>query len=296
VLTENEYQNVRRVVIESSSLSDELKLRRLSLLTLLRRCGLRSSEASWLTVDNFLGLTEHRLHVLRSKTRAGRRRMLPLYLLLADDEMGQLCRFIQMRREQGGTHAFLFTDDKGERTQSANIGREIELLLRTGGVRGETAHGLRHALASALFAAWWLKCTSEDRAANPQAEHSEVGESWARRALRLQCRPGIDAQAVSHAYHIQLLLGHADLLVTFDRYIHLVDLALADAVWMFEHGQCEDKRERMKLSAAARLAGMDIKQLRFGIPENKRANSEVTLMKLNDVLSGRLLRLLEKDK
>ena len=296
VLTENEYQAVRRVVIESSSLPDELKLRRLSLLTLLRRCGLRSSEASWLTADNVLGLTERRLHVLRSKTRAGRRRMLPLYLLLDDEEMDQLCQFIQMRREQGGERAFLFADDEGERTRSANIGREIEILLREGGVRGETAHGLRHALASALFAAWWLERTSEDRVSGAQAEHSEVGESWARRALRLHCRPGIDARAVNHAYHIQLLLGHADLRVTFDRYIHLVDLAVADAVWRFEHGQCEDDRERMKLSAAARLAGMDIKQLRSSIPENKRTSSEVTLMRLNDVLSGRLLRFVERDR
>jgi AraC-like DNA-binding protein len=186
---------------------------------------------------------------------------------------------------------FLCKANKGEKARAVNIGREIEILLRNGGVRGETAHGLRHALVSALFAAWWLECTSEDRTSGTQEEQSKVGESWARRALRMHCRPGIDARAVNHAYHIQLLLGHADLLVTFDRYIHLVDLALADAIWMFEHGQCEDNQERMKLSVAARLAGMDIKQLRSSIPENKRTNSEVTLMRLNDVLSGRLLRL-----
>jgi integrase len=282
-LTEDEYRRVRERVI--SNVSDKrLCLRDLSLLTLLRRCGLRADEAAWLTVENFLGWTQWRLLVVRSKTRAGRKRALPLYLLLDDEEQRELRRYVELRRADGGRGGLLFVEPSGERTRAHALGREAEALLRNGGVRGETAHGLRHAFATGLFAAWWLAMREGGDAPARKG-------GWARHALEMYGRPGVESRAVSHAYHIQLMLGHADLRVTFDRYVHVLDLACADAVWMAEnlHGYGHD--DRMRLTHAARLIGTDERDLRAAIPESQRRNAVLALPSIRTFLRGRIIEL-----
>ncbi len=280
-ITEDEYRRVREAVIHNAS-DEPLRLRRLSLLTLLGRCGLRADEAAWLASSNFLGWTQARLLVIRSKTRAGRKRMLPLYLLLDEQEQDEVRRYVSLCKSENAKR-FLFANDKGERVTAHALGRETEALLRAGGVQSETAHGLRHAFATGLFAAWWLQLTgSSGDAAMPNA-------SWARRALEMYGRPGIESRAVSHAYHIQLLLGHADLRVTFDRYIHVVDLACADAVMTAENRQacCHT----MRLTHAARLIGMDDKELRSAVHESQRQNAGLDLSAIRPLLRGRIANL-----
>lgn len=70
IVTEAEYQTVRNCAAVDERVSPDQKLENLVLLTFLRRCGPRVSEASWLDSDNLLGLTECRLLVSRSKTRS----------------------------------------------------------------------------------------------------------------------------------------------------------------------------------------------------------------------------------
>lgn len=280
-ITEDEYRRVRET-IANTSLDERLCLRRLSMLTLLRRCGLRADEVAWLTTDNFLGWTQWRLLVIRSKTRAGRKRTLPLYLLLSGDEQQELRRYIALCKDGDAKITYLFTDAEGARLRSHALGREVERLLRSGGVQGETAHGLRHAFATGTFAAWWLDMTRSSVDASAQ------DGSWSRRALEMYGRPRVESRAVSHAYHIQLLLGHADLRVTFDRYVHVIDLACADAVWMADNrdgGECGDS---VRLIYAARLMGMDDKELRSAVPKSQRQNAELNLPIIRTLLRGRL--------
>lgn len=280
-LTEAEYARVRST-LNASDISKADKLRAAVLLTMLRRCGLRTVEASHLRVRDIHGVVERRLEVTRSKSRAGRRRLLPLYLLLDDAELGELDDFVVSRREHGGAEAYLFVDTAGVRSPSADLGREAERYLRAGGVEGETAHGLRHAFASALFAGWWL---------NEVADRSTTSGGWARRALRAYCRLDVESRAVTHAYHIQLLLGHADLRVTFDRYIHVLDLAVADAVWMHEH---RSDAPRIVLTAAAQLAGMQLKQLRYELHLTGSSITEIPMNDLENLLRERLVRLADQ--
>jgi hypothetical protein len=65
---------------------------------------------------------------------------------------------------------------------------------------------------------------------------------------------------VSHPYHIQLLLGHADLRVTFERYVYLVDLVTADAVQAAEYRS--EAEEHLSPATAAQLVGVSKQVLR----------------------------------
>lgn len=273
VLTEQEYQRVRAVT--DSSNDPEMRLRRRVLLTLLRRCGLRAVEASWLRPADFRGITECRLRVFRSKTKVGRGRMLPLNLLLDADELAEVFDFIK-KRQREGMSAYLFVDSNGERSQPSALAREIEKLLRQAGIKDETAHGLRHAFASSLFAALWLNTV----------ENQANTKGQARRAISSFCRPGVEARAVSHPYHIQLLLGHADLRVTFERYVHLVDLAIADATQTAEY--TSEVKEHLSQSIAAQLAGIGKKEFRERLSQSQRLSNKVRLYDVETLLRNQV--------
>ena len=105
----------------------------------------------------------------------------------------------------------------------------------------------------------------------------------ARRALNLFCRPNIECRAVSHPYHIQLLLGHADLRVTFERYVHLVDLAMADAVQTAEYRSGAE--EHLSPAIAAQLVGVSKKTLRerFRAADDQFKLADVERLLRNDV-------------
>lgn len=278
LITEDEFERVRDRALDSTDAADGL--RRYVLLTLLRRCGLRSAEAAWLRPADFIGVTQCRLRVPRSKTRAGRR-TLPLYLLLALEELLRVREFVNKREEQSGELAYLFavSSDKQAPPTPAKLARDVESALRRGKVEGQTAHGLRHAFASALFAGWCLRSRPVQR---------DGSTTWAQRALASFCRPDIEARAVTHAYHIQLLLGHADLQVTFDRYVHLVDVAVADAVLAAENSTDGYSTDTMTLSVAARIVGSDEKYVSEKIAARTRRRGKPTLAEVEKLAHDRL--------
>lgn len=277
LITEQEYQRARAAADTSTEF--EMRLRRRVLLTLLRRCGLRACEAAWLRPVDFRGIIECRLRVFRSKTKTGRGRMLPLYLLLDAEELAELLDFIRKREMEDGLSTYLFVDSAGERSKSLALARDVEKLLRQAGVKGETAHGLRHAFASSLFAALWL---------NIVADQGKKTGGQARRTLALFCRPGIETRAVTHPYHIQLLLGHADLWVTFERYVHLVDIAIADAVRIAEWGR--EEKEFLSHNVVAQIADSGKKELREQITHLQMPRGKVRLSDIEKLLRNRVGR------
>lgn len=286
ILRESEYGQVREAVRQDESLTPNERTRKLALLTLLRRCGLRVIEAAYLTPACFFNLTQWQLSVLRSKTRAGKGRLLPLYYLLDEAECEQLREFVEKRFKEGGRDAPLFIQSDGITiTLAAQLGRETEKMLRAAGFVGETAHGLRHGFATAIFSAWWLLLT---------AEMSEKGidENDFRKVLREFTRPEIEGRAVAHASQIALLMGHADARVSFDRYIHTLDLASADAVHRFEIQSPELTKEGFKNTIAFTLLGISENDLNPILDEKEikpksfipwRTMEEIAVSRLKDL-------------
>lgn len=241
-----------------------------------------------LTPRDFHGLTECRLFVRTSKTKAGKR-TLPLYLLLNQKELQLMTAFVAAVRRERGAEAGLVVGPDGSNIKPEVLGRRICKLLQEGGVYGQTAHGLRHAFASGLLAAWWLRMADDRRS----PEYLQAND-WARRALLSFGRPEVEGRAVEYADDIRRLLGHADLAVTFERYIHTLDLVTANAIALAESrsGPC-----RITIAQAARLIGVTDRAVRqrFKVPErwkplsgNKAAS--LTLAQVEDWLDVRLIR------
>ncbi len=250
VLSNDEYTKVREMITASAD-EESLKLRQLCLLTLLRRCGLRVGEAEWLTPRNFMrGYSKWALEITHSKTRAGLRK-LPLFLLLDEQEIYEMRQFVRLQTNK--TQQTLFLDARGNPSTAHALGREAEKLLRRAGIEGETAHGLRHAFANSLFASFWLNLTD--------ARAPEGRSNPARRAFKQYTRQEIEGRAVlREPVLIQQLLGHSDLRVTFERYIHLLELAGADAVWLYENDAATT--DFINVKVAANILGMDEKLFR----------------------------------
>lgn len=290
ILRESEYGQVRDAVHRNDSLTPVERARKLALLTLLRRCGLRVIEAAYLTPACFFNLTEWQLSVLRSKTRAGRGRLLPLYYLLDEAEFRQLREFVKQRFEEGGRDAPLFIQSDGITiTLAAQLGRETEQMLRAAGFAGETAHGLRHGFATAIFSAWWLLLTAE----KGEGDDKENGEeNGFRLVLREFARPEVEGRAVAHASQIALLMGHADARVSFDRYIHTLDLASADAIRRFESQSPELSKEGFKNAVAFRLLSTDSRSLDSILNEKKiQPKSFVPWQTMEEIALDRLKNL-----
>ncbi len=251
-----------------SSLLDESQMQ--IVLLLLRRAGLRCGEAARLTVGDFaLGVDELRLNVRFSKSDAGRR-SLPLHLLLDDKELKLMLDFLKPSREK------LFSDKRwfnqpligtsdGEYFEPEQISAEVGKAMKAAGLATHTAHGLRHAFASGLLAAWWLRLTGVRDLANFN------DDAWARDALQQFCRPNIEGRAVTYADDIRRLMGHASLTVTLERYIHVIDLITADAVRL---GENSAPASLMDINAAANLAGVTPREVRRRFPVDLRLKSE----------------------
>lgn len=273
-LSNAEYKKVRETIIVSAA-DESSKLRHLCLLTLLRRCGLRSGEAAWLTPRNFFkGYSKWELEITHSKTRAGLRK-LPLFLLLDEQEIGEMRQFT--RRQNGDLEKPLFADEEGNYLTAHSIGRQAEKLLRRAGIEDETAHGLRRAFASSLFASFWLNLTEK-----------RIGEnesSLVRRALKQYARPESEGRAVPELVFMQQLLGHADLRVTFERYIHLLELVGADAVWLYENDNAIAP-DSVSLMFAANILGMDEKLMRREVGSVR--SGAVNLYEVARISSSRL--------
>ena len=281
VLTEEEYQKIRKHLLDQYALDKSAEnLKDVILLTLLRRCGLRIGEVSWLTAEDFWGMGQMQLKVPRSKTKTGAKRLLPLYLLLDAEELSEVNEFIKQIKGNSSTAStnFLFEENE-KQTAAAKLGVRAERILRKAGFRGETAHGLRHALATSLFALLYLETTTH-LATNRFTE-----------VLQKFCPPNQQTSFIKHPYHIQLILGHADLFVTFDRYIHLVEIA----VWhLVENTRLQPSTETLSPHSVANILRKDhehlkIEWLKQNLPD------EINLVKINDLLLKRIRRLWKEE-
>jgi integrase len=287
LITEEEF---RRVIEASYTYNDKLGYWIQPVLLLLRRAGLRCGEASFLTPNDFQGLVECRLRIRTSKTVAGKR-TLPLYLLLNIEELETVLTFVESVRREHGSNAHLVTRPDGSKVKPDSLGRLIVKLFRAGGVYGETAHGLRHAFASGLLAAWWLRLTGRWSDTD-----SAMNQNWARRALYSFGRPNVEGRAIEYADDIRRLLGHADLAVTFERYIHTLDVIVADAVQITER---TSEPQLVSIHYAARLLCISERAVRYrfhlgerSAPLRGRRAMAVTLGQLEEWLSSRINRAL----
>jgi integrase len=199
VLTEHEARDLEDRAL---TLPGPRAARMFALVVLLRRCGLRIAEAVALRPCDFRGHAEWRLVVPKSKSRAGRGRALPLYLLLDESEFEALRAYVAARLEAGGPVAPLFPADGGATPQQ--LGCEVSRLLEP---LGETPHGLRHGFANALVAAWYLET---------MRALGETARGWARWALEEFCPPKVEGRAVRHLEHAEAMLGHASVETTLE--------------------------------------------------------------------------------
>lgn len=264
VITETQFQSALECVGASSRLSpQQMRI----ILLLLRRLGLRCAEAAWLTLGDFDGISECRLLIEQSKTRAGKR-ALPVYLLLSENEQAELFDFIDERRKisrERQPDAPLFELADGSPVEAAQIGAETTKVLKAAGIEHKTAHGLRHAFATGLVAAWWLRQKEEEFDANQTDNNQE--SDWARQALKQFARVEVEGRAVEYADDIRLLLGHADLEITFERYVHVIDLITADAVQIAES---VNPPKFLSTTVVAALAGTSVRAVTERFPSKTR--------------------------
>lgn len=255
-------------------------------LILLRRGGLRCAEATALKLYDFHGLTECRLNVRTSKTKAGRR-TLPLYLLLNGAEYEELLDYVLERKAKGGEHERLLRQSDGSTLAPAKLGSLINRLMQGAGLQGQTAHDLRHSFASSLFAALWLRSTS----LLPKSDLNEES-AWARRTLLSLGRSDIEGRALNYMDDIRALMGHADIEVTLERYVHILELVCADATWLAQQG---GKSEPAFIStlALAKLYGTSSSWIRKKFtrdrrPRQKPSPGKISLADAEQFLAARL--------
>jgi integrase len=281
VLTERQYINILARVAKTGGKPFRSLLEAKVLFTLLRRCGLRSVEAANLSADCIFGVTQPRLYVIRSKTRAGRR-MLPLEFLLSGEELEWVLEWRMRRIEKAGPKAWLFEDAEGEPISPKKLAARVGRFMGGSETAGDTAHGLRHAFANSQLAAWWCET----------ATFNHFGQNRARRLLREFYRPGIDGRAVSNLHDIQFLLGHADLKVTFERYIHILDLMQWDTVLQDEDRRrvdpVSDSRNFLTAGAALDLLGADSQVFRIHFSGTIQRNRPIEFSAVEKIAVQRL--------
>jgi integrase len=236
----------------------------------MRRAGLRCSEISLLKFVDFTSLSQLRLSINFSKSAAGRRD-LPLHILLSDLELQLFLDyykpvfFASLSDLRVLYKPFIF-DKNGILLSPEQIGAEVAKVIKAAGLELQTAHKLRHAFASSLLAAWWLRKTES------KFTNSFRKDDWARQALHQFCRPEVEGRAITYLDDIRGLMGHASLDVTFDRYIHNVDLITADAV---RAGEFLETPRKINVGLAANLAGVTTRELRRVIPAADREKSDL---------------------
>nr|MBA3441426.1 hypothetical protein [Pyrinomonadaceae bacterium] len=99
---------------------------------------------------------------------------------------------------------------------------------------------------------------------------------------------GFEAKVVEHPFHLQLLMGHADIATTFGWYIHLFDVAVAHAVYWAEHDP-EFPKEYVEVSQVARIASLkDVQDVRDRVPQAKRKDSKMLLTEVEKFFKDRL--------
>lgn len=253
LITEREFQ---RAISEASASFDELTASMLRVaLLLLRRAGLRCAEAVALEVRSFRRPSGRKLKIRKSKTAAGRR-ALPLNLLLSDAEQREVLSFVEnLAKDNPKTYSLLFTDSDGKPLKPGKLGKLIERVFKKAGIKNQSAHGLRHAFVGSLVAKWWIQANSLfERNADAS---SETVKGWARRALEKEYAGGvISDRTIKELDDVRVLLGHASLKITFERYVHLTDIIVADSIWQTEQLQIQTKTEpRISTIELARLAG-----------------------------------------
>jgi integrase len=273
VLTEHE---VRVLLDRALGLPHPRAARLHALLVLLRRCGLRVAEAAALRPCDFRGHAQWRLVVPKSKSRAGRGRALPLYLLLDERELEVIRGYVAARLAEGGPAAQLFPARSGATTPH-QLGCEASRLLDA---FGETPHGLRHGFANALVAAWYLE-TMRSR--------GETSRGWARWALEEFCRPEVEGRAVRHLEHVQAMLGHASVETTLEYYVHVADLVAADAVTCVESRSPYLDRPFVGVGRAAELLSVDRHEVSALATPTKEGVSLRGLGRAAESLAARLL-------
>jgi hypothetical protein len=151
----------------------------------------------------------------------------------------------------------------GEEGTAGGIGNVIRHVLKESGLPHITAHDLRAAFASALISAWWLKYS-----VTVYRPFVASQQSWTRQLLIKFGRPSVEGRAVEFADDLRRLLGHASLEVTFERYVHLMDLVVADCISLAER----EEHPLISTGSAAALVGVSSSALRQFIPKEKRTD------------------------
>lgn len=292
LLTEQHFQKLFRQANGSNIITQtQMEI----VLLLLRRAGLRCGEIALLRIGDFHNITETRIFVRFSKSSAGKR-TLPLHLLLDETELKLVMEYlITIKKTVKNNKKVLkkpfISFSNGEPLLPEQIGAEIAKIIKTADLPVHiTAHSLRHAFASALFAAWWLKETES----LSQIYAVNTDKTWARKALSQFCRPGIEERAVTIADDIRRLMGHASLEVTFERYIHTLDLVAADAVRLAEE---VNPKLYLNFNAAASLLKITTRQSRDVFPKQNRIKpkkgSKTPLIELSILEKELIDRLIE---
>ncbi len=252
-------------------------------------------EIALLRIGDFHNIKETRIFVRFSKSSAGKR-TLPLHLLLDETELKLMMEYLKTIKKSVKTNKKVLKKSfisfpNGESLSPEQIGAEVAKVIKTAELPVHvTAHSLRHAFASGSFAAWWLKETNS--LSRTYAVNKD--KTWAKEALSQFCRSGIEDRAVTIADDIRRLMGHASLEVTFERYIHTLDLVAADAVRLAEH---VNPKLYLNSNAAALLIGITNRQARDVFPKQNRIklekSSKTPLIEL-DILEEELIDRLMK--
>jgi site-specific recombinase XerD len=284
LITETQFQHL----LTHSSASTLLPPEQMQLvLLLMRRAGLRCSEVSFLRVLDFISFGQLKLSINFSKSVAGKRD-LPLYLLFSENELNLFLNYYKPKYLQClDDPRYLLSPFIHNKTflTPQQIGTQVAKVIEAAGLLSQTAHKLRHGFASSLLAAWWIRHLQ-------QRQKNIRTNSWAQNALLEFCRPNIEGRAITYLDDIRSLMGHSSLDVTFDRYIHNLDLITADAVNL---NYFLGAPEKINVSVAANIAGVSDRELRRVFSPNMRKRSqidkrflEIETVFFKDWLTGRL--------
>ena len=117
---------------------------------------------------------------------------------------------------------------------------------------------------------------------------------WTRAALANLGRETVEGRAVECADDVRRLLGHADLEISFERYVHAMDLLCADAILLSEHRVASNQNfsnlGSITIHAFARLIGVTVQAVRkrFSRDDSAVGFDRVSLKQAEQWLVARL--------
>lgn len=235
LVTQREYMDALASLDQHPGTDGSRRDRDRALLHLLYGAGLRWGEAGNVRIADVRqdGHGDWRgvwLTVRRSKTANGLR-ALPLHKLLGPEALGELETFVSQRQAQWShlADARLFAEDNSPLEPPDIEVRErlVDALRRASGDASITLHALRHGVANALLLRLWgvdparraqLVMMMHAGSGRPQAYVTD--HEW----LTDHRTRGPHTTAALAA-----LIGHLDAQVTRASYLHLTELALAEA-------------------------------------------------------------------